>query len=30
VARDGKATVTTIRQDIWTLQEIAAMSRGAS
>jgi hypothetical protein len=27
VARDGKATVTSIRQDIWTLQEIAAMSR---
>jgi hypothetical protein len=29
VARDGKATVTTVRQDIWTVQEIAAMSRGA-
>ena len=27
VAKDGKATVTTIRQDIWTLQEIASMSR---
>jgi hypothetical protein len=28
VARDGKATVTTIRQDIWTFQEIGTMSRG--
>jgi hypothetical protein len=27
VARDGKATVTSIRQDVWTAQEIAAMSR---
>jgi hypothetical protein len=27
VARDGKATVTTIRQDIWTLQELAAMTQ---
>ena len=26
VARDGKVTLTSIRQDIWTLQEIAAMS----
>jgi hypothetical protein len=28
VAKDGKATVTSIRQDIWTFQEIASMSRG--
>lgn len=28
VAKDGKATHTTIRQDMWTLQEIASMSRG--
>ena len=27
VAKDGKATVTSIRQDIWTSQEIASMSR---
>lgn len=30
VARDGKATVTSIRQDLWTFQEIVSMSRGAS
>jgi len=29
VARDGKATVTSIRQDLWTFQEIVSMSRGA-
>ena len=28
VARDGKAKVTSVRQDLWTLQEIASMSRG--
>lgn len=28
VAKDGKVTHTTIRQDMWTLQEIASMSRG--
>ena len=29
VARDGKTTNTTVRQDIWTLQEIAEMARGS-
>ncbi|HEY4188053.1 MAG TPA: hypothetical protein VGP07_23455 [Polyangia bacterium] len=29
VARDGKATITTVRQDMWTYQEIVTMSRGA-
>ena len=29
VARDGKATETSIRQDVWTFQEIASMARGA-
>ena len=29
VAKDGKATVTSVRQDIWTFQEIAAMSQRA-
>jgi hypothetical protein len=28
VAKDGKAKVTSIRQDIWTFQEIAAMAQG--
>ena len=28
VARDGKAKITSIRQDIWTFQEIASMSHG--
>jgi hypothetical protein len=28
VARDGKAKVTSIRQDMWTFQEIASMSHG--
>jgi hypothetical protein len=28
VARDGKVTDTTVRQDLWTLQEIARMCRG--
>jgi hypothetical protein len=30
VAKDGKVTVTTVRQDIWTFQEIAAMSSPSS
>ena len=29
VARDGKETFTSIRQDVWTFQEIASMSRKA-
>ena len=29
VARDGKVTETSMRQDVWTFQEIAAMARGA-
>lgn len=28
VARDGKATETTVKQDMWTFHEIALMSRG--
>ena len=28
VARDGKVRITTVRQDIWTLQELIQLSRG--
>jgi hypothetical protein len=28
VARDGKVTHTTVRQDMWTLRELTSMSRG--
>jgi hypothetical protein len=27
VARDGKAKITTVRQDVWTFDEIRAMAR---
>lgn len=27
VARDGKATLTTVQQDVWTFQEIVQMTR---
>jgi hypothetical protein len=27
VARDGKETITTVRQDVWTFQEIVQLAR---